>query len=264
MKCLNIIILYDNEKEVIQYIEEVLRIANGLTDIVLVVNRDTDHRAVSIQRRFGKNVRVVDYGQNVGYLNALLKTAKNMDLDAYSFYILSNTDIHYETKDFFQKLTTKDYGAEVGCIAPCVYATKSGSYSNPHYMVRIQKKKLEQLIKLFSYPLLARIYLKAAELKAGKTKSQKKDSCYPYSPHGCYMILTNAFMRSIRGYEYGVKMYSEESAIGELLTRNNFKCYYDSSISVIHDESSVTGKINYKERFSAWKESLEYILQEFY
>ena len=42
------------------------------------------------------------------------------------------------------------------------------------------------------------------------------------------------------------------------------KCFYDDSIAVIHQESSVTGKINYKNRFAAWRESLEYILKEFY
>ena len=68
----------------------------------------------------------------------------------------------------------------------------------------------------------------------------------------------------IVGYEYGVKMYSEESAIGELLIRNGMKCFYDASIGVIHQESTVTGNIDYKKRFNAWRDSLQYILSEFY
>ena len=63
---------------------------------------------------------------------------------------------------------------------------------------------------------------------------------------------------------YGVKMYSEESAVGELLRHNQMRCYYDDTISVIHQESSVTGKINQAKRFAAWRESLEYILKAFY
>ena len=74
----------------------------------------------------------------------------------------------------------------------------------------------------------------------------------------------NVFIKKICGYEYGVKMYSEESAIGELLIKNNMKCYYEDSLSVIHQESTVTGKINYKKRFNSWRESLEYIIKEFY
>ncbi len=268
MKCLNTVVFYDNKEEVENYITEVATISNGLVDVALIVNSDTKSQVADMERSLrerGVNCfQVINYGENVGYLNAMLKTLKKVNIDQYDYVILSNTDIHYDTKDFFQRLAQKKYAEDIGCIAPCVFATQSNSYSNPHYSERIPKAKLERLVRIFRHPLLGKRYLRLAGLKAGKIRIEKKPSCFVYSPHGCYMIFIREFVKKIYGYEYGVKMYSEESAVGELLMKNGMRCFYDDSISVIHQESSVTGKINYKRRFTAWRESLEYILKEFY
>ena len=268
MKCLNVIVYYENPEEVREYILETLSIGHGMVDILVVVNRDEAQKAAPLIKELGRDgkgqVRTADYGGNVGYLNALLKSMQTIDPAAYDYVILSNTDIHYETRDLFQILSERDYPADVGCIAPSVFNTQSKSYSNPHYMERVPKEKLERLIRIFQNPTLAGMYLKLAGLKSGRTKAEKKPSCYVYSPHGCYMIFTGDFLSRIRGYEYGVKMYSEESAVGELLRRNGLRCYYDDGMEVIHQESSVTGSMNSRARFQAWRDSLIYIVQEFY
>lgn len=268
MKVLNTIVFYENREEVEKYISEVSSIADDLVDIALIVNGDNGKQVSEVEKSLRKkgvtNYQVFDYGENVGYLNAMLKTIKQVDIDSYDYVILSNTDIHYDSNDFFTKLIKKNYLSDIGCIAPCVYSTKNNSYSNPHYSERIPKAKLERLVRIFSYPLLGKWYLRLSGLKAGKNRKEKKPSCYVYSPHGCYMIFTKEFINNINGYEYGVKLYSEESAVGELLIRNGMRCFYDDSLSVIHQESTVTGSIDYRKRFTAWRESLEYILKEFY
>ena len=268
MKCLNTIVFYDNCEEVEKYILNVVSIANGMVDIIVVVNSDKYNQVENMATRLRANnidcFQIFNYGENVGYLNTMLITIKRIDISPYDFVILSNTDIFYDTKVFFQKLALNSYEKDVGCIAPSVFATRSNSYSNPHYYERISKAKLKRLVRIFKFPLMGKIYLKLAKLKAEKKRKNKQESCYVYSPHGCYMIFTKDFVKCILGYEYGVKMYSEESVIGELLRKYEKKCYYDSSISVVHQESSVTGRINYKKRFSMWRQSLEYIITEFY
>ena len=254
--------------EVKNYIVEAMSIAENLLDIIVVVNSDKKHQLKIMEaeltaRRINR-FRVIDYGENVGYLNAMLMTIDEMDLSQYGYIVLSNTDIHYETDDFFQRLVLKDYSKAVGCIAPSVFSEQSNCYSNPHYMSRIPKEKIQRNIMIFKHPLLGRLYLKLSGLKARCVYKEKKKSCYVYSPHGCYMIFSRDFIDRIKGYRYGVKLYSEESAIGELLIKNGMKCFYDDSLSVIHQESTVTGTIDYRNRFNAWKESLEYILRQFY
>ena len=201
MKILNTVVFYENREEVENYISEVAVIADDMVDIALVVNSDKQSQAGKMEtdlRSKGINCfKVIDYEDNVGYLNAMLKTVKQIDIRSYDYIILSNTDIQYDTKEFFHQLAAKKYPADVGCIAPSVFAAQSNSYSNPHYLERIPN------------PRLGEWYLKLSGLKAGKTRKEKKHSCFVYSPHGCYMIFTGEFIKRIYGYEYGVKMYSE-------------------------------------------------------
>lgn len=267
-KCLNIIVYYDNDEEVKKYIYQVASFAMGKVDIALVINKDEKKLAskliAEIKEKLSISVNVYNYGENVGYLNAMLKIVASRDVDEYSYLILSNTDIIYNDNKFFEILLHEEYESKIGCIAPNVFSAKTNSYSNPHYKERISCKKIKRNIKIFTYPRLAKVYLELANLKAKKIRKKEEESCYVYSPHGCYMIFTNSFISKISGYIYGVKLYSEESCIGELLRKSNMKCFYDSRLKLVHDESAVTGKINYKKRFMLWKESLEYILDEFY
>lgn len=268
MKCLNIIVYYDNKEEVEKYISEVKAIGHDQVEIALVVNKDSEKRAIETAEFLQKSGmgRVIDYRDNVGYLNAMLKTIRGLDMNPYDYVILSNTDIHFEQKDFFTQLSRKEYHDEIGCIAPSVFSTKIQGYQNPHYRERVSREHFERLSRVFSRPALGRLYLGLSGLK-GKMRrkaAQRPSSCYVYSPNGAFMIFTRAFIRIITGYEYGVRLYSEESCIGELLRLNGMKCYYDDSIEVMHQESTVTGKVDYRKRFSAWKESIDYILREFY
>lgn len=57
---------------------------------------------------------------------------------------------------------------------------------------------------LFSSPILGKLYLKLAEMRSKKhSKNDEEDSCYVYSPHGCFMIFTKDFIQKIDGYLYG-------------------------------------------------------------
>lgn len=267
-KILNVIVFYNNYDEVCNYISEVTRISNSFVDLAIVINNDINCKVEKLKKLFAqsKNIFWIDYGENIGYLNSMLRTVFEFDILKYKYVILSNTDIYYDSKDFFLKLISKNYDPQIGCVAPSIFSSKTESYQNPHYLHRVSKRKIQALILIFKFPAVSNLYLFFSGWRAKYKKKQKASSCYLYSPNGAYMIFTNSFITIIKNhkYEYGVKLYSEESWIGELLLRNNLKCYYDSTIQVIHQESTVTGKINYKKRFAVWRESLQYILNEFY
>lgn len=268
MKILNVIVFYNNKDEVEQYLEEVNNISDNNIDVAIIINSDCEKNIeklkIRVLEKYNFNISFFDYDENVGYLNALFRTITQISLDKYIYIILSNTDIRYKSKDFFKVLLRKRYDNIIGCIAPNVYATQSNSYSNPHYISRIPKRKLLWLKQIFTFPIIAKIYLMLAELKAHIIKHNELKSQFVYSPHGCYMIFTNDFIKKICGYEYGVKLYSEESCIGELLMKNMKRCYYDDELKIEHYESTVTGKMNQKNRFHEWKKSIEYILDTFY
>lgn len=268
MKILNIIVFYENREEIEKYIADIFDISNGNVDIAVIVNRDINNNVENlkeyIKRKSIENIFFFEYGMNVGYLNAMLKTIQLIDLSKYKYFILSNTDIKYPRPDFFNLLLERNYNPDVGCIAPSVFSTHTKSYSNPFYINRISKKKLQTLVKTYSHPRIGQFYVFLSHIKSSLKKSFKQNSCYVYIPHGSYMIFTRDFIELIRGYEYGTRLYCEESCIGELLIKNKLKCFYDAGIEVNHEESTITSKINYKEKFSLHKESLNYIIREFY
>lgn len=266
-KILNVIVYYNNKNEVEGYIDQVLKIGKDKVEVALVVNKDDKKLSNNLQSKYneiGETVHLFDFEENVGYLNALMKVTKVVNPLNYEYIILSNTDIEYKDSQFFNSLLVKNYSKKIGCIAPSVYSTETRSFSNPHYRTRISRKKLERLKVIFSQPLLGKLYLWLSNFKAKIVSSKELSSTEVYSPHGCYMIFTSSFINDIRYYEYGVKLYSEESCIGELLLRHGYSCFYDSTLKVDHTESAVTGKMNLNDRFSYWAESISYILSEFY
>lgn len=268
MKCLNVIVYYDNKDEIKRYISQTNHIADGMVDFAVVVNKDTRNQADELDYELSLSddiqFQFMNYGKNIGYLNAMLETLRAVNWGGYDYVILSNTDVDYEMKDFFPELSHREYPSEIGVIAPSVYSSRNRYYQNPHYRNRISKEHFKRLYFIFKYPVIGRLYLKLAGLK-GKSKAQgKQESCYVYSPNGAYMIFTRRFISLIKDYSYKALLYSEESCVGELLLKNGLKCYYDSSLEVIHHESTVTGKIDYKKRFALWRESIGVILEEFY
>lgn len=268
MKCLNVIVYYDNKEEIKQYITKTSLIADGMVDFAIVVNKDTNGQADELNHELSVSANAhyefMDFGKNVGYLNAMLETLRAMNWEGYDYVILSNTDIDYEMKDFFPELSHREYSSEIGVVAPSVYSSSNRYYQNPHYRDRISKGHFKRLYFLFKYPAFGRFYLKLAEIKGKSKPSVKQESCYVYSPNGSYMIFTKRFVSLIKDYYYKALLYSEESCVGELLLKYGLKCFYDNSLEVIHHESTVTGKINYKKRFALWRESIGVILEEFY
>lgn len=267
MNCLNIVVFYDNYQEVAKYMKECLLNSSNV-DIAVVVNSDKEKKVNELLNDISEHrsrIKLYDFGKNVGYLNSLLKIIKNENIENYKYYILSNTDIKYETSLFYEKLVKKTYDPDVGCIAPSVYSINTDTFANPHYKTRTSKNKLRMLSFIFSFPLIGRLYLKMSDIKSRNRNSKaEEESCYVYSPHGCFMIFTKDFIRCVKGYIYGTTLYSEEACVGELLLKNEKTCYFDKTLRVHHLESTVTGKIDYKKRFKYWKDSIDYILKEFY
>lgn len=264
-KCLNILVLYDNGDEVCQYIENVLRNGKKNVDFLLVVNKDKQHARHLIENRYRKNIiKIIDYGENVGYLNSLLLTLPNIDIDSYKYIILSNTDIAYKTEDFFGKLLSKIYDVNIGCIVPDVFSPLTKCHSNPHYKYRLTPQKIRRNIFIFSHPILARCYFKLSEYRSIRIKKKKENSSVVYAPHGCYMIFTKQFAKFLKGKKYSGCLYTEEGCIAEYLLQDKKVCFYDSSLEVVHYEHGTTGKLKKEQQAKLLAESLTGFYYDFF
>ena len=85
MKCLNIIIYYDNKEEVEAYITNVAAVSDEMLDIVVIVNKDTENSVAELENKL-ISMRIsickfINYGENIGYLNAILVTIRNVEVE---------------------------------------------------------------------------------------------------------------------------------------------------------------------------------------
>ena len=240
---------------------------NGI-DFVVSINKGEKETLAEllydIAPKIEGRIGVLDPSGNIGYLNALLFSISQIDLSDYKYVVLSNTDISFNTPLFFDDLFKKEYPNNIGCIAPSVTTEKGDYYSNPHYVERIPKEKLDRLCSVFSNRVLMFVYSGLSKVKSHTAKRTKQASQFVYSPHGCFMIFSIDFVRKLLQEVYPPILYSEESFIGEMLIQNDMRCYYDSSFEVVHFENTSTRKLPSKKKCGYLIGSLKYILSRFY
>lgn len=64
--------------------------------------------------------------------------------------------------------------------------------------------------------------------------------------------------------EFEALMYSEELYVAEILRLYNKKCFYDSSIEILHESETSTGNLNFKNKLNYKLESMKFIREKFY
>lgn len=269
-KILNIVTLFCNEIEVIEYAKKLSQQSiSADISLVIVVNKNGDMTEDDFNDNLRKiNIKIHLYkpGENLGYLNGLIYGYNQfvMRHEPPKWIVMSNTDLTFSNNEFFKDFYKNKYNENIWLIGPSIYSPENKSYDNPQYKNRHSLKSLEKRIYIFKRPMLAYYYLKIANIKAKYKKRKKEDSQYSYSLHGCFFFINNNFMEILKGKKYGPLMYSEEAYLAELIRLNNKKCYYNSHIELVHTGSTVTGKLEIHKRSQYFQESLEYIREKFY
>lgn len=265
----NIVIFYDNLKDVSDYLEEISNqtISNNIY-VTIVMNKysQLDAKKLELSASLYKfQLEILYPPENLGYLNGLLYGYRNstFDLKHMDWIVFSNTDISFEKNSFFSDFMKKKYDEKIFCVAPSVYNPLTKSYSNPQYMLRHTKRSLERRIAIFSRPKLSAIYLKLSQYKGKINNQTKKDSRYVYSAHGCFFFLRTRFLNDLTR-NYMSLLYSEEAFIAEEIRLRSGKIYYEDSIEVYHNESQVTGKLKMEERSRHIAESLKKVKEEYF
>ena len=269
-KILNIVTLFCNEIEVIEYAKKLSQQSiSADISLVIVVNKNGDMTEDDFNDNLTKiNIKIHLYkpGENLGYLNGLIYGYNQYVIrhELPEWVVMSNTDIIFSNNEFFKDFYRDKYNENIWLVGPSIYSLENKSYDNPQYKNRHTLKSLEKRIFIFERPILAYYYLKIASVKAKLKKRKKEDSQYSYSLHGCFFFLNKNFMEILKDKKYGPLMYSEEAYLAELVRINNKKCYYNSQIELVHTGSTVTGKLEIHKRSQYFQESLEYIREKFY
>jgi GT2 family glycosyltransferase len=255
-KIVNIVVCFKNEIEVSNYAKELSMqsIASNIV-LVVVVNMESDIGNEFLKNKLENvalNSVIIHPKTNLGYMNGLLygyRQYTEMTGTVPRWVIMSNTDIHYWSNASLDNLLNAEYGDEVACIAPSIYLPSRKTYLNPQYMTRINRKKINRLIRVFKYNYLSRLYKLLYELKDSLSNHKEiTKTQYVYSAHGCFFILSGKFTESIKDIEHPALMYNEEIFIAENIYHSEKKCLYDPSLKVIHTGAAVIGKIGHEKR----------------
>ena len=259
-KILFVCINYKNEDEVKEYIKNI-EFLNINCEIIIVNNLENKNLR-EILKEIKIKYRIYEPNTNLGYLNGLffgineyLKTEKALP----RWIVFSNTDIQIKELPILKN----EYSNDIWCIAPNIYSLATNSYQNPHYKTKISKYKIKRLIFINSIPILSYIYTKLSEVKARIKKKKEEKNQYVYAAHGAFFILNREFLKSFK-LNYGAFLYSEEAFIAEKIFQAKKKIYYDNSLKIIHLEHTTTNLLSVGKKSKYIKESLKYILKEFY
>ncbi len=267
----HIVILYANEEEVLYHVQELSRqTAAQYIAVVIVINKKGDLQLESFKKRLEAitiDSYLYDPSENLGYLNgAMFGYEQYCHANQYvpDWVVVSNTDIEFGSTSFYENFLHNRYDHDVWCVGPSVYNFKKSSYDNPEYIKRCSFEKINFLIYIYERPLLAYLHEVAAKLKGKLSRNKKQKSQFMYSAKGCFLILRNELAAILIERKYKALMYSEESYIAEIVLQYNKKCYYDHTIEVIHNESTVTGRLALEKRAKYIADSLKIIRNEFY
>ena len=177
--------------------------------------------------------------------------------------VMSNTDISYSKNNFFNNFFDNKYSENTWCIGPSIYSPSKNSFDNPILFERRSVKVINFLIFIFSHQYIAKLYSMLSKMKA-KNRKTNPNSQNVYEVHGCYFIIRNEFAEVIKEKGFGPFMFSEEAYIAELARSSSKLIYYENDIEIVHNEHTITSKLNSKKKFNYFAESLLYIKTEFY
>lgn len=269
-RVINIVVSYANEHEVLEYAKRLsMQSISEDISLVIVINKIgimPEEQFVSELKKIKIDTHIYNPNKNLGYLNGLIYgyNAYSKDNDILRWIVMSNTDINFPDNHFFEMFLKKEYDKDTWLVGPSVYSPETGSYENPQYDDRHTINSINKRIFVFSRPILAYYYLKMAKIKAKVIRKGKQKSKFSYSVHGCFFFVDKEFIKVIKNKEYGALMYTEEAYLAEFVRLNNKKCYYNSEIEVVHEGSTVTGKLEIKRKAGYFLESLEFLKREFY
>lgn len=269
-KILISVVCYDNEDEVIDFAKKVAK-QNCKDMIILNV---TCNKIDNIEE-FKKKISMIDLiinvynpNSNLGYLPGCLygiEQYSQENIDDYDWVMISNTDISFDSDNFFHDLFNATLNNNIWCIGTNIVLSKNQKVQNPFATKRPSKTKMIIWKIVYSKYCLFKLYYKLFELKQkiSKSSNKKNISSYVYAVHGSCFFLKRECINKIMNYEK-MFMYDEELFIAEIIRANNKKIYFDKSLTIFHNENQVTGKIPSKTKQLWFKDSINTIYNQFY
>lgn len=259
---------YFSSAEVNTYLSQLDKLEKDIQiEIYVIINDNTGEFTQEITPRT-LSVYTLSPNENLGYIggcsNAYEYWIHTLKKDIPDWLMISNTDLKLP-KDFLTILNfTKP---NMAVLSPTVI-DENQNIQNPHLMKRVNKKKIQTYIKIFSSPIYTAVYWLASTLKAKwhpPKKTQHNTTQYEiYAAHGSIFILTKEFFKKGGTFENCPFLYGEEIFIAEQNYNLKLSSIIIPSIIVIHKAHSTTGNLTLLKKRKLLLSSYKKLDQQFY
>ncbi len=231
---------YRNDAESKAFLRDCLQIPGAEQGHFVLVNNSASSAqdpAFEELLRLSPRVSVLNCPDNPGYFGAGQSALRSFYSESLKFVILSNSDLKILTPDFYQRLLGFSWGPQVGAIAPSIFSELTRQESNPLYWQRPSTQKIQFLRWIYSNFALAWLYHLGSTAKGLLQKQVPwKGGGFAYAPHGCFLILTENYLKNGGDFSYPIRLYGEEIHLAERLRGQDLKVLLSPELRIVHRE----------------------------
>ena len=261
------VVCYRNDDEVVDFARQIEKqdAANRIV-LLVTVNKANDYNELSCKLASVKlECHLYNANKNLGYLNGSLYGVDQYGkLNSCDKVVISNTDLTLKNEKTFSDILMNMEDDDIWCLGPSIQLI-TGKYQNPFLKERPSNRKIKiwkivqgNVILLWLYTYLSKI----------KNRMKKKDfadeSGFVYSVHGSFFVLNQKCVLELAKISSQIFMYGEELLVAEIVRANKHKVFYNSQISITHNENSTTSLANMTLKADWYNKSFRFIVQKFF
>ncbi|XZF12366.1 glycosyltransferase family 2 protein [Chitinophagaceae bacterium MMS25-I14] len=253
-------VVYNNPGECRQYIESILRAnLSGIRLTIIVADNSAADNTSHFNFPVPEQVTLIYFHtkENLGYMPAgnaayeqFVKGKMQHDL-----FIISNTDLLIEDKDFFQIMGAKDKTCDhnVFLFAPYISSSLTGRNLNPQLIRKPGKAYVERIRFLYSnqFAYNSLVLLSWMKHKYVTAENSGTDDMPIYAPHGSIFIFRNAFFKAGGNVAFPYFLFGEEIYIAEQVQKLKGLVIYTPVLRLVHNEHTSTGLFKWGRKFNA-------------
>lgn len=263
------VVCYNNSEEIISFAKDIEK-QTKKDEIVLLVTINSCDNVEKLKKSLDQidlNITIYNPEKNMGYLyGALYGIEKYKEKNAVKWFVISNTDIEFVDKKFFEHFLQKKIEDVYWGIAPNIRRASTGVAQNPFMVSRPSKLKMFTLKIVYSHILLFYLMNTIFQIKKNILKREVATcpSCEIYALQGSFMILRDLCCDALIKEKTELFLFGEEVLIAEMIRKKKKSIYYYDDIFVVHNENQCT-KLIVKKQCMEWsRDSFQIIYDKFF
>lgn len=248
-----VVLNYVNYAETISCVESILSNCGG-ESLIVIIDNDSSNKSYEIllDRFFSiSSVKVIASGRNGGYSfgnNIGIRYFRSIGIFDV---IIATSDTRVESAELFDRCSSaKESGVAV--VGPYIRGDDGGS-ANPmlislslQYIAAIHLGKFWDWLKLLAFATF--LYRHKVYIKRSALGIDCDGPLDVYMVHGCFLYLSEHYLRMFHELDEDLFMYGEEDLIAFNCARQGLRVIYDPLIRVYHGDAKSTQEGEFRRR----------------